>query len=187
MADVSGFAAVLDYIAIMNYDVWGSWSATVGPNAPLNDSCAPTQAGSASSAVKAWTAAQFPADKIVLGVASYGHSFYVTTSAALDSSNTLNLYPPFDKALQPLGDNDIPGASPGTDQCGNAVGVGGTFNFIGMIAAGFLNSAGGAADGVDYRFDNCSQTVRISYSCPGSGPPGSPFSSPLSITQRIKP
>ena len=25
LTDVSGFAQTLDYIAIMNYDVWGSW------------------------------------------------------------------------------------------------------------------------------------------------------------------
>lgn len=111
------------YPAIMNYDVYGSWSASVGPNAPLDDSCAPTQAGSAVSAVKAWTNAKFPVDKvhfldllrcpsnsykkyvqIVLGVTAYGHSFHVNTSATFDSSNTL--YPPIDKAQQPLGDSD---------------------------------------------------------------------------------
>lgn len=51
-------------LGIMNYDIWGSWSSTVGPNAPLNDSCAPTQDGSAVSAVKAWTSAGFPADQV---------------------------------------------------------------------------------------------------------------------------
>lgn len=34
--DVSGFSEVLDFIAIMNYDIWGPWSSTVGPNAPLD-------------------------------------------------------------------------------------------------------------------------------------------------------
>lgn len=47
----------------MNYDVWGSWDTGVGPNAPLEDSCAPIQAGSADSAVKAWKAAGFPASQ----------------------------------------------------------------------------------------------------------------------------
>jgi len=47
----------------MNYDVWGSWSTGVGPNAPLDDSCAPTKTGSASSGVKAWESAGFPASK----------------------------------------------------------------------------------------------------------------------------
>jgi chitinase len=48
----------------MNYDVWGSWSPDVGPNAPLDDSCAPVQAGSATSALKAWTNAKFPAAQV---------------------------------------------------------------------------------------------------------------------------
>ena len=29
MSDVSAFADALDYVAIMNYDVWGSWSSSV--------------------------------------------------------------------------------------------------------------------------------------------------------------
>ncbi|KAH9477623.1 Chitinase A1 [Psilocybe cubensis] len=180
LSDVSAFADVLDHIAIMNYDVWGAWSTDVGPNAPLNDSCAAVQAGSATSAVKAWTDAGFPASKanislisnvealsnscelfhakIVLGVAAYGHSFHVATNDALDNAGNLALYPPFDKSQQPLGDSDIPGAPPSEDECGNPVGVSGTFNFNGMVAAGFLDTNGNAAAGIDYRFDNCSQT-----------------------------
>ena len=95
----------------MNYDIWGSWSDTVGPNAPLNDTCATVKAGSAVSAVKAWTDAKFPASQLVLGVAAYGHSFSVDKSAALDSSNTLTAYPAFNKDNQPLGDEDVPGAA----------------------------------------------------------------------------
>ncbi|KAF8156991.1 glycoside hydrolase family 18 protein [Crassisporium funariophilum] len=173
MADVSGFAQVLDHIAIMDYDVWGSWSATVGPNAPLDDSCAPAKAGSATSAVQAWTTAQFPASKVrtmrlpkfpqALTLthfpASYGHSFHVDASAAMGTSGSLALYPPFDKSLQPLGDSDVPDAPASVDQCGNpSSGPGGTFNFKGMIAAGFLDAGGAAATGIDYLFDNCSQT-----------------------------
>src|SRR6266850_274670 len=87
----------------MNYDIWGSWSPTVGPNAPLDDSCAPSQQGSAKSAVKAWT--------------------------------------------------DV-------DVCGNPNVVGGVFNFWGLVEGGFLTENGIAASGIDYKFDNCSQTVR---------------------------
>ena len=48
----------------MSYDIWGSWSSGIGPNAPLDDSCAPTRAGSAKSAVAAWTGAKFPASQV---------------------------------------------------------------------------------------------------------------------------
>lgn len=147
----------------MNYDIWGSWSSTVGPNAPLNDSCAPTPEGSAVSAVKAWTTAGFPANKIILGVASYGHSFHVDDASALDASGNLKLYPPFDKTQQPAGDKwDPAGGGGGVDVCGNptVAGSGGNFEFWGLIDGGFLTTNGTAASGIDYVFDNCSQTVR---------------------------
>ncbi|KAI8986628.1 glycoside hydrolase [Trametes punicea] len=163
MSDVSAFAKVLDYVAIMNYDVWGSWSNAVGPNAPLNDTCAPAadQQGSAVSAVKAWTGAGFPANQLVLGVASYGHSFKVSNSAAL-SGNTLQPYPAFDKADQPLGDKWDSDAPAGVDQCGNPTGgPSGIFDFFGLIDGGFLTANGTVADGIDYRFDECSQTPYV--------------------------
>jgi|SRR6266850_844906 len=143
----------------MNYDIWGSWSPTVGPNAPLDDSCAPSQQGSAKSAVKAWTDAGFPIDKIILGVAAYGHSFHVNQTSALDASGNLNLYPPFDKAQQPAGDKWDSTATD-VDVCGNPNVVGGVFNFWGLVEGGFLTENGIAASGIDYKFDNCSQTVR---------------------------
>ena len=49
--------------------------------------------------------------QIVLGIASYGHSFYVTTTAAVDAAGNVALYPPFDKAKQPSGDSDVPGTA----------------------------------------------------------------------------
>ncbi|THH18711.1 hypothetical protein EW146_g2328 [Bondarzewia mesenterica] len=161
MSDVSGFAKVLDYIEVMNYDIWGSWSTSVGPNAPLNDTCVPSGVspqGSAVSAVNSWTKAGFPANQIILGVASYGHSFHVDSASALGSSGSLVAYPPFDKSQQPHGDSwDSNGTGP-PDQCGNPPAVGGTFDFWGLIQGGFLNSDGTPKSGIDYMFDNCSQT-----------------------------
>lgn len=177
-ADLSEFAKVLDYVAIMNYDIWGSWSDSVGPNAPLDDTCAPAadQQGSAVSAVKLWTAAGIPANQLVLGVAGYGHSFDVSTSAAFaatqDASATstsqpagttpLAAYPSFDKTHQPFGDNRDADAPAGPDQCGvfQPGGPSGIFNFAGMIEQGILDQNGTAVKGVGFRFDSCSQTVR---------------------------
>ncbi|KAJ7731113.1 glycoside hydrolase family 18 protein [Mycena maculata] len=160
MDDVSSFADVLDRIALMVYDVWGSWSPTVGPNAPLNDSCALVQDGSAVSAVNAWTAANFPADQITLGLAAYGHSFRVTPSAALNSTGGLVLYPDFNASEQPLGSADTPGDT-SLDPCGDPNGVSGVFTFAGLISDGFLNSNGTAAPGIDYVYDSCSQTPYV--------------------------
>ncbi|KZT28075.1 glycoside hydrolase family 18 protein, partial [Neolentinus lepideus HHB14362 ss-1] len=165
LTDVSGFAKVLDYIEIMNYDVWGSWSTGVGPNSPLNDTCASgaQQQGSAVSAVNAWTNAGMPADQIVLGVASYGHSFSVPTSAATTSSSQLAVYPTFDKANQPNGDAWSGDATftPSTDSCGNPTTKSGIFDFWGMIDGGFLTSNGSVADGILSRYDDCSQTPYV--------------------------
>lgn len=40
-ANVSAFADVLDWVSIMDYDIWGpGYTPSVGPNSPLYDSCA---------------------------------------------------------------------------------------------------------------------------------------------------
>jgi chitinase len=144
----------------MNYDVWGSFSTptAVGPNAPLNDTCAPSgyQDGSAVSAIQAWTSANFPANQIVLGVASYGHSFYVPQSTAM-VSNSIAVYPTFSVSQQPSGDKWD--AAAGVDQCGNSAPAGGIFDFWGLVDADFIGVDGKVANGIQYRYDNCSQTV----------------------------
>ncbi|KIM69541.1 glycoside hydrolase family 18 protein, partial [Scleroderma citrinum Foug A] len=156
--DLSGFAKVLNYITIMDYDIFGSWSSAVGPNAPLADSCAPTQyqQGSATSAVNKWMSTGFPANQIVLGVPSYGHSYRVKSSDAFVnnptsklglSSNELAAYPPFDQNDQPEG--DAWGGSAGT------------FEFWGLIKGGFLDEQGAPAQGIYSRFDSCSQTPYV--------------------------
>ncbi|KAJ3515446.1 hypothetical protein NLJ89_g1753 [Agrocybe chaxingu] len=78
--DVSGFAQVLDWVVLMNYDVWGS-SSKPGPNAPFRDACGnSTQPGAnAVAAYNSWTSAGFPPCKLVLGLPSYG---YISSSTA---------------------------------------------------------------------------------------------------------
>ena len=49
----------------MAYDVWGAWSTNgVGPNAPLDDSCATYKGGSAMKSVDDWAATGFPLSKV---------------------------------------------------------------------------------------------------------------------------
>ncbi|THH05683.1 hypothetical protein EW145_g4627 [Phellinidium pouzarii] len=159
-SDVSAFAKVLDYVEVMNYDIWGSWSTAVGPNSPLNDTCAPPadQQGSAVSAVAAWHAAGMPFAQIALGVASYGHSFAVNTTFALANGSTTELaaYPSFNSSAFPVGDawDD----APSVDVCGVFENQGGLWDFWGLIDAGLLNSNGSVAAGVPSRFDECSKT-----------------------------
>ncbi|KLO18737.1 glycoside hydrolase [Schizopora paradoxa] len=163
VTDVTAFAKELDFIEIMNYDVWGSWSTGVGPDAPLNDSCAATanQQGSAVSAIKAWTKAGMPPSQIVLAVPGYGHSFSVNNTAAFVNGSTTELaaYPGFNASNQPFGDKWDDG--PTTDECGNPQLQGGIFDFWGLVDGGFLNENGTVADGIASRFDNCSQTPYV--------------------------
>ena len=145
---MTGFADVLDWISIMNYDIWGPWNSRVGPNAPLADACAATayQLGSATSAVKAWSGAGFPEDKIVLGVPGYGHSFRVPRNEAYEEgSTTLASYPRFESHSQPTGD--------AWDQ------YGGTYNLWGLVDMGYLSPNGSVKSGIGYRYDACSDTV----------------------------
>lgn len=167
----------------MNYDVFGTgWSKVVGPNAPLNDTCAPAsdQEGSAVSAVQKWMTAGIPANQIVLALAAYGHGFFVDQSDALDatsiaasasfSTNTsapgtymIAAYPPTNSST-PEGDpTDTFSTGGQLDECGRvtSAGWGGVWNFGGMVDGGFLNQDGTAASGLGFRFDTCSQTVRL--------------------------
>lgn len=165
MTDVSEFAQFLDYVEIMNYDIWGSWSPTAGPNAPLNDTCltdAAQKVGSAVSAIETWTKAGFPADQLVLAVGSYGHSYSVSKDAALVGGvlgSLIGSFPAFDKTNQPVG--DVWDAAPALDVCGVQEGQGGVFDFWGLITTGFLTENGTAAAGIEYLYDTCTHTPSI--------------------------
>ncbi|KJA18753.1 glycoside hydrolase family 18 protein [Hypholoma sublateritium FD-334 SS-4] len=149
MSDVSEFAKVIDFIEIMAYDIWGSWSAGVGPNAPLYDKCATKQAGSVETAVDNWASANFPKNQIVVGVPSYGRGFSVPSS----ESNDIGKFPTFDVSQTPAGDED----TSSTPSSANS----GLFDFSALVTQGYLTATGEAASGVTYDFDDCSQTPFI--------------------------
>ncbi|KAF8508013.1 chitinase [Hysterangium stoloniferum] len=157
---VSGFAKVLDYIKIMNYDVWGPWTSVLGPNSPLEDACAPPQyqLGSAVAAVAAWKNAGMPLDKIVLGVAGYGYGYTVAPGDAMQGTD-LAAYPKFNATNAPPGDAWSGEAGP--DICGVQTPAGSTFAFRGLVAGGFLDTEGKPTKNIQYRFDNCSQTAYV--------------------------
>lgn len=102
-----------------------------------------------------------PSSQIVLGVAAYGHSYTVTPENALDCSDETSLiaeFPSFDKDSHPFG--DAWDAANETDVCGVVNPASGNWDFWGLIKEGWLNENGTVAAGTDYRFDECSQTVR---------------------------
>lgn len=158
--DVSGFADVLDYIAIMNYDLKSNTAIGAGPSSPMDDSCAPSGAkwGSAESSVAAWTNAGIPLNRLVLGVGAYGHSYVISPAVALNRSNasSLNAFPQYNLGQKRIGDRwDGEG---GRDVCGAIVGPGGVYTYWGLIEEGFLKPDGTAGDGVVLRHDDCSET-----------------------------
>ncbi|KAH9939318.1 glycoside hydrolase family 18 protein [Epithele typhae] len=74
LTDVSAYASVMTYANIMNYDTWGA-SSSPGPNAPLGNLCGNSTLPqySAQAGLQQWTAAGFPASKLLLGLPLYGY------------------------------------------------------------------------------------------------------------------
>ncbi|KAJ7686545.1 glycoside hydrolase [Mycena rosella] len=75
LTNVSAYAAQMTYANLMNYDIFGDWSDAPGPNAPLGNLCGTSSQPeySAEAAFAQWTAAKFPASKLLLGLPLYGY------------------------------------------------------------------------------------------------------------------
>lgn len=149
VGSVARAAGALDYVMIMNYDVWGS-SSNPGPNAPLANLCGnSTQPGAnAASGVKAWSAAGMPRDKILLGIPAYG---YINTS----KKNTLIQRSP---ALSRRAGVRLTSSDGSTGS--------GQINFSTLVNSGALklgsdNLFDGAGGFTKY-WDNCSDTPYLS-------------------------
>lgn len=85
--DMSEFGKTLDFITIMTYDATTYSSKTTGPNFAFSSKCAPaTGTFELPTAVQAWIDAKFPADKISIGLASYGYAWEVRDKAYIKSS-----------------------------------------------------------------------------------------------------
>lgn len=141
MSDVSAFAEVIDWILIMNYDIWGS-SSTPGPNAPLSDAChnSTQPLANAYAAISSWTTAGMPLSKITLGVPAYGY-LQKSSSTALKQR----------RADYVTTHNDNGGTADGQIQ------------FASLISQGSLTPDGLlGAGGFTREWDSCSSTVSYS-------------------------
>jgi chitinase len=110
------FAAVLDWVLVMNYDVWSCKlfhvskpsfqmadvpciaSANPGPNAPMHDACknSTQPEGNMVAAYDAWTNAGFRPSQLVLGVPSYGYvsqSNVTSLRTRSSTSSTVTVFP----------------------------------------------------------------------------------------------
>ena len=88
LKDASGFANVLNYITMMDYDISGSWTATTGPNGPLYSRGATAeQAAGADTGVNYWTSVGMPKNKLVLGIPAYGKMFTLNSNTLATTWN----------------------------------------------------------------------------------------------------
>ncbi|RSH80958.1 uncharacterized protein EHS24_008387 [Apiotrichum porosum] len=154
MSDVSAFAAVLDWILIMNYDIWGS-SSTPGANAPLSDGCGNSSQPTANaySAVASWTAAGFPANQITLGVPAYGYIQKSTATQLYDRSWRGIPIPPHKQKARASSSVTVSNTDGGTTD--------GQIMFDGLVSQGALVLSDGSyigAGGFTRHWDSCSST-----------------------------
>ncbi|KAJ7741500.1 glycoside hydrolase [Mycena olivaceomarginata] len=94
LTDMSAYAAQMTYANLMNYDIFGDWSPAPGPNAPLGNLCGTSSQPqyTAEAAFSQWTAAKFPASKLLLGLPLYGYvlnSTKTVLSADFTSPDTI--------------------------------------------------------------------------------------------------
>ncbi|KAJ3796868.1 glycoside hydrolase [Lentinula aff. detonsa] len=110
LTNVSAYAAQMTYLNIMNYDIFQS-SSTPGPNAPLGNLCGTSSLPqySAQAALSQWSAAGFPASKMLLGLPLYG---YVSDSTK--TALTGSLVDPSLEEARMSEPNGTSGAKPGT-------------------------------------------------------------------------
>ncbi|KAJ1661843.1 hypothetical protein IW140_006384 [Coemansia sp. RSA 1813] len=86
-SDVSGFAKVVDFANIMQYDINGAWLETTGPNAPLNFEVDKATPLSFVTAIDAWTGAGWPASQLNVGLAFYGRATNALVDMTLEQGN----------------------------------------------------------------------------------------------------
>ncbi|KAJ1980232.1 hypothetical protein H4R34_002530 [Dimargaris verticillata] len=98
LKDVSAFAQYVDFVNVMAYDIYGSWSKTTGPNAPFYT--VGDFPYSFTQSADAWLKAKFPRNKLVMGVPFYGRSSIATNPMR---DNTMMV--PKEKTV-PQGDQD---------------------------------------------------------------------------------
>lgn len=82
--DVPAVASYLDFINLMAYDFHGKWERETGHNAPLYSPSTDSEWRkqlSVDNAAKIWVQMGTPREKLVIGMATYGRSFTLTSTS----------------------------------------------------------------------------------------------------------
>ncbi|KAJ7503009.1 glycoside hydrolase family 18 protein [Mycena galericulata] len=174
LTDVSAYAAQMTYANIMNYDSDAPKNKP-GPNAPLGNLCGTSTqpAYSAEAAFAQWTAAKFPASKLLLGLPLYGYVLDSTNTTLTGSFTVPNSIPPNDSTPADSG-TEIRGSNKKPDQVASPPKpapaatanlqswYGQEIPFSSIVASGALvkTSAGTYEGGGGFTmgWDNCSDT-----------------------------
>lgn len=78
--EISKLSEILDALHLMTYDLHGAWETKVGHHTSMDGS----DLLSVPHGLDVWLKGGFPADKIVLGIATYGRTFTLASSASHD-------------------------------------------------------------------------------------------------------
>lgn len=157
-SDVSIAVEVLDKVRIMAYDVYGGFTKTTGPLAPIKEECAdPENQLSVESAIEAYIEQGFKPEQLTLGIPGYAKSWTLaqsTLTPRIVGDYTSYYYQNF---------TDIPAGGkyddkPRVDICGQQQGWGGSWLVSELVERGFLNedqTSGG--NGFTKYYDACSE------------------------------
>ncbi|KAK4048556.1 hypothetical protein OIV83_004724 [Microbotryomycetes sp. JL201] len=159
ISDFGTFAQYLNYVNLMTYDIAGPWDKEkTGPTSPLR-TCGSD--ASVEQAVNLFLSRGFPANKLLVGIPSYGVSW--TTKSSTLSTRTFGSYS--SKAYQAW-TGVTPKGQPGdsnaesTDVCGQRTsGYSGQWTYKTLISSGLLSSDGARGlNGYVRYWDECTQT-----------------------------
>ncbi|EGG09040.1 family 18 glycoside hydrolase [Melampsora larici-populina 98AG31] len=152
--------ASVDYVILMTYDVYGSWSDTTGPSAPLYDECNDADNKfSVQSAVKLYLSLSFQPKQLIISIANFGHGWKLKSNVIkgtkFPNGATSYIYQKHTKAIIPGGPSDSkPG---GLDICGKPTNHTGTFQIKELLKLGMLSrDLSHGTGGFDRGFDQCS-------------------------------
>ncbi|GAA6064026.1 hypothetical protein JCM10212_004258 [Sporobolomyces blumeae] len=127
LTDMSAWAAVLDYVNIMTYDVTGPWSGYSGPNSPLYSTCQPPgNKISIADAVNLYVRAGFMPNHITIGSPFYSYSFLVKAPLVSQTCS--------DGSTSILAQYPTSGST-----CGNFLGSGPQYLYKDLVANGYFS------------------------------------------------
>lgn len=138
---VASLVKNVDSVHMMAYDVFGGWSSTTGPLAPLSDQCAESADKlSVKRAYETYIKQGFSKEQLVVGIPTYARSFGLASPTLVPKTvgNYTTYYYQNFTSVQPGGAADD---KPGVDVCGQATSWGGTWMVKELIDNGFLSKS----------------------------------------------